>query len=573
MSADVGEQAALTARTGGWMSAARRPWQWDQPVSGAVAVALAGLLVTLAASGIAAVLDRRNEQSLLQVQTRQAGAVIAGSVLQLSQPLAAAAEIAEATKGDSTAFEKSLGAVTGPGRLFVSAVLVEGQQGSRAVVASVGVPPDLDPVSAPGAAFLDTAAGATTFVVRGVGERGVQRVAYAFASAGDPRYVVYAERAIPANRRVPVEGDSAFADLHFATYLGTDLTPENLATTDVDPASLPLGGGVASTTIPFGDTVITLVAQAARPLGGPLGRQLPWVFLVAGLLMTALAANWTQQLIRRREVAERDAATIQDLYARLDALYGEQRGIAVTLQRALLPRATPAIPGVESAVRYVAGAQGVDVGGDWYSLIRVDDDHFAFVVGDVSGRGVSAAGVMAQLRFTMRAYLMEGHAPDVVLRMCADQVDVVEDGHFATVLVGVADLRTRTVTLASAGHPDPLLVTEASATYARTEVGPPLGTVAATYPATTFTMPPGSMLLAFTDGLVERRTESIDVGLGRLAEVASAAHGAGTLDDAIGAILAGMAQEASEDDTAVLAFAWSDARTVAPAPGNAPSGC
>ena len=64
----------------------------------------------------------------------------------------------------------------------------------------------------------------------------------------------------------------------------------------------------------------------------------------------------------------------------------------------------------------------------------------AFVVGDVSGRGVSAAALMARLRFTLLAYLLEGHAPDVVLDMCAGQIDIAEDGHFATVLTGVVDL-------------------------------------------------------------------------------------------------------------------------------------
>jgi serine phosphatase RsbU (regulator of sigma subunit) len=227
------------------------------------------------------------------------------------------------------------------------------------------------------------------------------------------------------------------------------------------------------------------------------------------------------QLVSRRERAERDSATITDLYAKLDVLYSQQRGIAETLQRALLPRANPTIPGLEIATRYVAGADGVDIGGDWYSIVVIDDRHFAFVVGDVSGRGVSAAAVMARLRFTTRAYLLEGHPPDAVLQMCSHQLDINDDGHFATVLIGLVDRDTREVTLANAGHPEPLIIVGAHADYAATTVGPPLGTVTARYVSTSFVMAPGSVLLAFTDGLVERRDQSLDIGLDRLRDIAT----------------------------------------------------
>ena len=67
---------------------------------------------------------------------------------------------------------------------------------------------------------------------------------------------------------------------------------------------------------------------------------------------------------------------------------------------------------------------GVDVGGDWYSIVGIDDTHFGFVVGDVSGRGVEAAAIMARIRFTIRAYLLEGHSPSKALHMCSEQLDV-----------------------------------------------------------------------------------------------------------------------------------------------------
>jgi hypothetical protein len=412
-----------------------------------------GLLITVAASGTARVLNQRNERNLLTVQTRQAASVISGTVLALVQPLTTTLRIAQATNGDVGSFQRNMSAVTGPGRLYVSASLVEVDATSETVLATVGAAAELNPMSPQGSRFIRQALTSTTFVVTGVGDTPVDRIGYALADRADPRWVVYAERVIPANRQAPAESDAAFADLHFATYLGSTTAPDALATTDLPPARLPLTGTTARESIPFGNTSITLVATSSRPLGGPLGAQLPWVFLLGGTLVTFLAAIPSAQLVRRREGAERDSATITDLYAKLDVMYSHQRSIAETLQRALLPRSNPSIPGLEIATRYVAGADGVDIGGDWYSIVVIDDRHFAFVIGDISGRGVSAAAVMARLRFTTRAYLLEGHPPETVLRMCASQLDINDDGHFATVLIGLVDRDTREVTLANAGHP------------------------------------------------------------------------------------------------------------------------
>ncbi len=247
------------------------------------------------------------------------------------------------------------------------------------------------------------------------------------------------------------------------------------------------------------------MARAKGPLGGSLGGDLPWIFLVGGILLTLTAALVAEQLVTRRKAAEQDARTITGLDEQMDALYGEQRTIAETLQRALLPQSNPAIPNLEIATRYVAGMGGVDIGGDWYSIVLLDDRHFAFVVGDVSGRGIDAATVMARLRFTIRAYLLEGHLPNAALQMCSRQLDVETDGHFATILVGIGDVETREITLANAGHLKPLVVSGATAEFVDCDTGLPLGMSEAANGSSTILMPPGSTLLAFTDGLVERR--------------------------------------------------------------------
>jgi serine phosphatase RsbU (regulator of sigma subunit) len=218
--------------------------------------------------------------------------------------------------------------------------------------------------------------------------------------------------------------------------------------------------------------------------------------------------------------AEANTSTIATLYSDVDSLYGQQRELFVQLQRALLPQTLPSIPGLEFASAYVAGADGVDIGGDWYSVIGTKDDEFAFVVGDVSGRGLDAVAVMAHARFTLRAYLIDGDSPEVALEKCSHQFDITVDLHMTTALVGVGNARTGEIRVASAGHPVPLLMSDDEAHFVAIPVGPPLGTGPASYTSTTFVLPHGASLIAYTDGLIERREEAIDTGMERLTQVA-----------------------------------------------------
>jgi serine phosphatase RsbU (regulator of sigma subunit) len=161
---------------------------------------------------------------------------------------------------------------------------------------------------------------------------------------------------------------------------------------------------------------------------------------------------------------------------------------------------------------------------------------------------------MARRRFTTRAYLLEGHPPDTVLQMCSRQLDINDDGHFATVLIGLADRNTRDVALANAGHPAPLTIVGSHTDYAATTVGPPLGTVTARYEPTTFVMAPGWVLLAFTDGLIERRDQTLDARPDRLRDVATTP--AENLEALLTDLLRAMTDNRGEDDTAMLAFTW-----------------
>jgi serine phosphatase RsbU (regulator of sigma subunit)/type II secretory pathway pseudopilin PulG len=519
-------------------------------------ISVIGVVITGTVCWAAWTSNRNNEHRLLQVQTRQAANVVSSAILGIQGPLATALQVASATDGRSDEFARAMSPYTGPSREFVSASLWRKTGQGLRLVSSVGAPAKLPATSPAANRFLARAFASKTLAVTGIPRNTLQRIGYALASQAEPRFAVYAERAIPANRQVPVESDSAFAELNYASYLGPKTRASDLATTDVPDSALPLKGYTVRDSIPFGDTTLTLVASAKGDLGGTLGADLPWIFLLGGLTLTAGAAAVANQLLRRGREAQENAQALSELYGQVDALYGEQRTIAETLQRALLPQSNPSIPNLEIATRYVAGMAGVDIGGDWYSIVRLDDRHFAFVVGDVSGRGIDAATIMARLRFTVRAYLLEGHPPEVALELCGRQLDIEADGHFATVLIGIGDVESRRITLANAGHLEPLIVSGAASKFVSTETGLPLGVGTDAYTSSTVVMPPGSTFVAFTDGLVERRGEGIGAGLNRLAEAATMTTP--TLDDLLTYLISEVNQGRVGDDIALLAFKWID---------------
>jgi serine phosphatase RsbU (regulator of sigma subunit) len=198
----------------------------------------------------------------------------------------------------------------------------------------------------------------------------------------------------------------------------------------------------------------------------PVSAVLPWAVIAGGLLLTLLAALLAERLVRGRADAERLSREVGDLYM-------EQRSVAETLQQVLLPQRLPDISWMQIQARYLPGASGVDIGGDWYDVVPLEDGRFVFKVGDVSGRGVKAAAVMASLHFAGRAYALEGHPPQVILDQLAQTLDVAQDGRFATVLCGLVDVAAHTVTLASAGHLPPLIRNGGEATPVTMKPGPP----------------------------------------------------------------------------------------------------
>ncbi|MCX5166899.1 SpoIIE family protein phosphatase [Streptomyces antibioticus] len=187
-------------------------------------------------------------------------------------------------------------------------------------------------------------------------------------------------------------------------------------------------------------------------------------------------------------------------------LYDTQYTVAHQLQAALLPRRLPTPPGLRVAARYRPSGHGMEVGGDFYDLIRLDDTTVAAAIGDVQGHDVDAAALMGQVRTAVHGHAMAGSSPADVLSTTNRLLVDLDAGRFASCLYAHLDLVRRTACLASAGHPPAVL----RHPDGRTEVlhVPPgllLGIEAdTTYQAAAFPLPPGSVLVLYTDGLVER---------------------------------------------------------------------
>lgn len=204
-------------------------------------------------------------------------------------------------------------------------------------------------------------------------------------------------------------------------------------------------------------------------------------------------------------------------------LYERERGIAVTLQENLLPAALPEIPGVSTAARYCAGADGVQVGGDWFEVIPLPGGRVGVAIGDVVGRGVRAAATMGQLRVALHAYALESDSPAAVARRVARFVRTLDREQMGTCVYAVFDPRTGELRFANAGHPPPLVLgNDGQASFLDGESGLPFGVMSESeYTETRSTIEPGSTLLLYTDGLVEKRGELIDIGLERLRSLAA----------------------------------------------------
>jgi PAS domain S-box-containing protein len=252
-----------------------------------------------------------------------------------------------------------------------------------------------------------------------------------------------------------------------------------------------------------------------------------------------------------------DRALAEELAARAAVcidnarLYRRERDTALTLQRSLLPQEVHRTPGLEIAYRYLPSSVVSEVGGDWFDVVPLTSGRVALVVGDVMGHGIRAAATMGQLRTAARTLITMDLTPDQLLRRLDETASAIGEGQFATCICAVFDPADRSCTVACAGHPPPV-VTEPGGSTRLLEVpaGAPLGVGGVPFESTEFTLPEESVLVLYTDGLVERRGRDLDEGLDLLS--GAVARRNGSLEQDCDAVLAAMSAGDSDDDIAVI---------------------
>jgi serine phosphatase RsbU (regulator of sigma subunit) len=235
-------------------------------------------------------------------------------------------------------------------------------------------------------------------------------------------------------------------------------------------------------------------------------------------------------------------------------LYERERDAVVLLQRSLLPSVVPPTPGLDIACRYLPGRAESAVGGDWYDVFALPDGRFGLVVGDVMGNGLEAASCMGRARGALRAFAL-GDPDPVSVFSGLDRLFLTteEPETLTTCVLMLIDARDGTLTTGNAGHL-PLLVARADGSVDSVigdPPGTPLGWAEPRTPGPRLVLEPGDVLVAFTDGLVETRTRSIDAGLAVLAAALREARG-GSAEAVCGHLESAMLKGSRDDDVTLL---------------------
>ncbi len=259
--------------------------------------------------------------------------------------------------------------------------------------------------------------------------------------------------------------------------------------------------------------VDTLVVGLSPPMGLVVIKLQLAVFGIAGLVFAA-------------EAYERELATSAAVLATTRAQLAESEGrmerqIALRLQEALLPGRPMVYPEVSVAARYEAGSEALLVGGDWYDVIQLPDNRIGLTIGDVVGHGVEATAAMGRLRTAVAALAPHTDSPGELLTNLDRFANSTNGTRFATAAYAILEPATGRFRYASAGHP-PLLVVEADGSTRWLMEGrssPILNQGVSDRPEASTILSPESLLVGYTDGLIERRGESLDRGLERLERI------------------------------------------------------
>ncbi|MFB6564471.1 MULTISPECIES: SpoIIE family protein phosphatase [unclassified Streptomyces] len=311
------------------------------------------------------------------------------------------------------------------------------------------------------------------------------------------------------------------------------------------PMNLYLADIPALITSPRADALRTYLATLGSARLVPL--------VARGTVLGAVAVTRTRE---REPFDEQDCVLVDELVARAALnidnarMYTLQRQAALTLQRSLTNSALPEVPGLELTGRYLP-ASDHDVGGDWYDVIPLPGDRTGLVIGDVMGHGIHAAAVMGQLRTAVRTLARHDVPPARLLRSLDAVVADLGEDEMATCVYAVHDAASGVCVIARAGHPPPAVVTPGGAiTFLDGPPGTPLGTGGQDFRTEEVRLPPGSLLVLYTDGLIEARDRDLDQGMAQLAEALRQVEQ--PLEELCEGILRLLLPCAQQDDVAVL---------------------
>jgi serine phosphatase RsbU (regulator of sigma subunit) len=338
---------------------------------------------------------------------------------------------------------------------------------------------------------------------------------------GVPGVVGYGAELLDALREEPMD-----APLPAATAMRTG-NPVWLESPDERDAQFPALRGLEAST----------VAMCAVPL------------IVADANIGALRFSFSRRKLfdedERNFVLALAAQTAQTLQR--TERYESERQSALRLQRALLPQEIATLPGWDVATHYSpAGEQ--EAGGDFYDVITLTDGRFACVVGDVMGRGVDAAAAMASLRSTIAAFATDDPDPASVFSRVDTFFRLRDVQQLVTALYMLVESDHSTVHVVNAGHPPPVLMRDGQCELVTGFTGTPFGVLDEPRAFVTLTLQPGDALIAFTDGLVERRREDIDTGIRRVVDAVCDVPAASSADALLKRALAASTEAGSNDD-------------------------
>lgn len=294
------------------------------------------------------------------------------------------------------------------------------------------------------------------------------------------------------------------------------------------------------------------------PVLGPDGRVVLIVHRVEEVTELIRARGGTGSDSSRARVLEAELYTrsreLQEINERLRRAHAREREVALALQEAMLPAPVP-VGHHRAAVRYRPAVGTLNVCGDWYDLVELPGDRIAIAVGDVVGHGLEAAGVMGQLRSALSAAARVADGPAQALEALGLYARHVAGAESTTVVKIYIDWDTHILTYSSAGHPPPaLLHLDGTVAFLDRATDPPLGARPehVPRPEASAAFAEGATLVLYSDGLIERRGEDIDVGLARLAH-SLVRHGRAGPEALADALLADLLPPASTtDDTALV---------------------